>query len=174
MDRARQRGTRCGYVPRAQSRCRGEALDRVRALDAPPLPRGCLPVIILAPTGRCIEITQEREQNCWAREARRRGGGAKLGPEIPAPRARYWMRGPGVGAQDLLEAVRRQGPPRRRAGPPPRTILTGGHAVGPQLLVGRLKQPPSAPRRASRAGTRASRHQGGRPRRPPDADEWST
>ena len=104
-----QPGTRCGYVSArakpASGRGSGQS-SRPRCSSAPS--RVCLPVIILAPTGRCIEITQEREQNCWAREARRRGDDAKLGPEISVQRARYWMRGSGVGAQDL-----RKGPVRR-------------------------------------------------------------
>ena len=37
--------------------------SRPRRSSAPS--RVCLPVIILAPTGRCIEITQERAPNCY-------------------------------------------------------------------------------------------------------------
>lgn len=114
-----------------------------------------------------LEIAQEGEQNCRAKRA-----GAAMGPGSGRKsRPRAPVIGSGVGAQDFRERLRarRHQPPRRLAGPPPRTISDGGPLLGPQLLVERRNRATGDP-----AGTRACGTKGGCLRRSPDAGEWST
>ena len=118
-----------------------------------------------------LEIAQEGEQNCRAKRA-----GAAMGPGSGRKsRPRAPVIGSGVGAQDFRERLRarRHQPPRRLAGPPPRTISEGGHSsvrscwssgeTGPRVI--RQGREPAAPR-AGVGGGRRTRASG----RPDPAD----